>query len=280
MLNAAFEEVGATGPDYYPAPLRPTIDAVNGRVFEHVNNGVYKAGFARTQEAYDEAVTALFETLDALDERLSASAIWRARRSPRPISPVHHAGPLRSGLRRPFQVQPQAPGRLCQPVAVHARAVPAPGHRPDGRFPPHRAALLPQPREREPDRHRPKGRSSTGTTARPELIDQVDSTMAVGSARCRTARASSTAGRAHPDRPPPGRRPHHPAPCSRLRSVDPGSNPAACRAAAASTIPRSSACGRLPYGCAVSPYRAASCMMLERVPAGALPLDSRAGRGR
>ena len=70
MLNAAFEEVGATT-GLLSAPLRPTIDAVNGRVFEHVNNGVYKAGFARTQEAYDEAVTALFETLDALDERLS-----------------------------------------------------------------------------------------------------------------------------------------------------------------------------------------------------------------
>jgi putative glutathione S-transferase len=71
MLNAAFDQVGARGPDYYPKPLRPAIDAVNDQVFEHVNNGVYKAGFARSQEAYDEAVTALFETLDALDERLS-----------------------------------------------------------------------------------------------------------------------------------------------------------------------------------------------------------------
>ena len=71
MLNGAFDQVGATGPDYYPKALRAEIDALNDRVYEHVNNGVYKAGFARSQAAYDEAVTLLFETLDELDERLS-----------------------------------------------------------------------------------------------------------------------------------------------------------------------------------------------------------------
>jgi glutathionyl-hydroquinone reductase len=71
MFNSAFDREGATGPDYYPEPLRTEIDAINHQVFEHVNNGVYKAGFARSQEAYDEAVTALFETLDRLEERLS-----------------------------------------------------------------------------------------------------------------------------------------------------------------------------------------------------------------
>jgi putative glutathione S-transferase len=70
MLNSAFDGIGAEGPDLYPAPLRAEIDAVNARVFDTVNNGVYKAGFARTQEAYEEAVTALFATLDALEERL------------------------------------------------------------------------------------------------------------------------------------------------------------------------------------------------------------------
>jgi putative glutathione S-transferase len=70
MLNAAFDEVGGSGPDYYPTARRAEIDAVNQDVFEHVNNGVYKAGFARSQEAYDDAVTALFETLDALEQRL------------------------------------------------------------------------------------------------------------------------------------------------------------------------------------------------------------------
>jgi putative glutathione S-transferase len=71
MLNGAFARVGASGRDYYPETLRAEIDAVNEQVFEHVNNGVYKAGFARTQEAYDEAVSALFATLDGLEERLS-----------------------------------------------------------------------------------------------------------------------------------------------------------------------------------------------------------------
>jgi len=71
LLNGAFERVGARGPDYYPTALRPEIDALNDRIFEHVNNGVYKAGFARSQEAYDEAAAALFETLDALEARLS-----------------------------------------------------------------------------------------------------------------------------------------------------------------------------------------------------------------
>ena len=70
MLNSAFDEVGAAEGDYYPAALRDEIDTVNDRVYETVNNGVYKAGFARTQKAYDEAVGPLFETLDWLDDRL------------------------------------------------------------------------------------------------------------------------------------------------------------------------------------------------------------------
>ncbi len=52
MLNAAFDDVGATGPDLYPEPLRPEIDATNAEVYENVNNGVYRAGFATTQDAY------------------------------------------------------------------------------------------------------------------------------------------------------------------------------------------------------------------------------------
>jgi putative glutathione S-transferase len=71
MLNGAFERVGARGPDYYPEPSRTEIDALNDEIFEHVNNGVYKSGFARSQAAYEEAVTALFATLDELEERLS-----------------------------------------------------------------------------------------------------------------------------------------------------------------------------------------------------------------
>jgi putative glutathione S-transferase len=70
MFNSAFDGVTGNREDYYPEPLRGEIDAVNARVYETVNNGVYRAGFATTQAAYEDAVTALFETLDWLEGRL------------------------------------------------------------------------------------------------------------------------------------------------------------------------------------------------------------------
>jgi putative glutathione S-transferase len=70
MLGSAFDGVGAAPGDHYPEPLRPEIDALNARVYDTVNNGVYKAGFATTQAAYEEAVGPLFETLGWLDARL------------------------------------------------------------------------------------------------------------------------------------------------------------------------------------------------------------------
>ena len=71
MLNQAFDGVGAAPGDYYPPELREEIDGLNDRIYATVNNGVYKAGFATSQEAYEEAVAPLFETLDWLEERLS-----------------------------------------------------------------------------------------------------------------------------------------------------------------------------------------------------------------
>lgn len=70
MLNDAFGE-WAGGPDLYPEALRPEIDTLNARVYDTVNNGVYRAGFATSQAAYEEAVRPLFATLADLDERLS-----------------------------------------------------------------------------------------------------------------------------------------------------------------------------------------------------------------
>jgi putative glutathione S-transferase len=70
MLNAAFDAFGDASLDFYPEPLRAEIDALNAMVYEKVNNGVYKAGFARTQEAYEEAFRALFGALDELDARI------------------------------------------------------------------------------------------------------------------------------------------------------------------------------------------------------------------
>jgi len=71
MFNSAFDGITGNGEDFYPAPLRGEIDAVNARVYATVNNGVYRAGFARNQRAYASAATALFETLDWLEDRLS-----------------------------------------------------------------------------------------------------------------------------------------------------------------------------------------------------------------
>ena len=70
MLNSAFDGAGATGPDLYPEPLRGEIDEVNARVYPGVNNGVYRAGFATSQEAYDGAVREVVETMDWLEGRL------------------------------------------------------------------------------------------------------------------------------------------------------------------------------------------------------------------
>ena len=72
MFNSAFDNAGAKEGDYYPQALRAEIDSLNERIYDTVNNGVYKCGFATTQEAYEEAVVPLFDTLDWLDERLSA----------------------------------------------------------------------------------------------------------------------------------------------------------------------------------------------------------------
>lgn len=70
MFNSAFDGVGAVDGDYYPPALREEIDTVNERVYGTLNNGVYKAGFARTQSAYEAAVVPVFETLDWLELRL------------------------------------------------------------------------------------------------------------------------------------------------------------------------------------------------------------------
>jgi glutathionyl-hydroquinone reductase len=73
MFNSAFDGVGAADGDYYPDDKKAEIDDINERVYHTVNNGVYKAGFATAQDAYEEAVFPLFESLDWLDEKLGKS---------------------------------------------------------------------------------------------------------------------------------------------------------------------------------------------------------------
>ena len=70
MFNGAFDGVTGNTQDYWPEQLRASIEQVNTRIYNTLNNGVYRCGFATTQEAYDEAVNPLFDTLDWLDARL------------------------------------------------------------------------------------------------------------------------------------------------------------------------------------------------------------------
>jgi len=110
MLNTAFDEVGAkTDHDYYPEALRAEIDELNDYIYPKLNNGVYMSGFATTQEAYEEAVTGVFEALDRLDERLATrryltgpqitEADWRLFTTLARFDPVYH-GHFKCNLRR------------------------------------------------------------------------------------------------------------------------------------------------------------------------------------
>ncbi len=109
IFNSAFDAFGDPTLDFYPAELRGEIDAVNADVFEHVNVGVYKAGFATKQAPYETAVTALFATLDALDARLArqrylcgdrlTEADWRLFTTLLRFDPVYH-GHFKCNLRR------------------------------------------------------------------------------------------------------------------------------------------------------------------------------------
>ncbi|MBN8242623.1 glutathione S-transferase family protein [Nitratireductor aquimarinus] len=109
MLNEAFDEWGDASLDFYPQDLRAEIDATNDLVYDNINNGVYKAGFATTQAAYEEAVKALFDTLDQVEDRLSrqryltgsqlTEADWRLFTTLVRFDPVY-VGHFKCNLRR------------------------------------------------------------------------------------------------------------------------------------------------------------------------------------
>ena len=109
MLNGAFAAVASSDIDYYPADLRDEIDTVNKRVYEQVNNGVYRCGFATTQEAYEKAFDELFAALDWLDTRLAqgryllgdrlTEADWRLFTTLVRFDPVY-VGHFKANLRR------------------------------------------------------------------------------------------------------------------------------------------------------------------------------------
>ncbi len=109
MLNEAWDEWGDKSVDLYPTELRTDMDDLNARVYETVNNGVYRAGFATSQKAYEDAVGPIFETLDSLDERLATRryllgeqitlADWRLFTTLLRFDPVYY-GHFKCNLRR------------------------------------------------------------------------------------------------------------------------------------------------------------------------------------
>lgn len=100
MFNSAFDASTGNTRDFWPIAMRDAIEDVNLRIYDTLNNGVYKSGFATTQEAYDAAVHPLFDTLDWLEERLSQNryvmgealteADWRLFTTLIRFDPVYH----------------------------------------------------------------------------------------------------------------------------------------------------------------------------------------------
>ena len=100
MFNTAFNEITGNTLDFYPMALRSEIDQINERVYEPINNGVYKSGFATTQGAYDNAVTTLFAALDEMEALLGTrrylagdqitEADWRLFTTLVRFDPVYH----------------------------------------------------------------------------------------------------------------------------------------------------------------------------------------------
>ena len=109
MFNSAFDAFGDASLDFHPRDLHAEIDAVNERIYHTVNNGVYKSGFATTQDAYGGAVRELFGTLDWLEDRLArqrylaggrmTEADWRLFPTLVRFDPVYH-GHFKCNIRR------------------------------------------------------------------------------------------------------------------------------------------------------------------------------------
>jgi len=109
MLNSEFDAFGDASLDFYPEALRAEIDEINAYVYDRINNGVYKAGFATDQRVYEQAFDRLFEALDTLEERLGAQrwlvgdrqteADWRLFTTLVRFDPVY-VGHFKCNLRR------------------------------------------------------------------------------------------------------------------------------------------------------------------------------------
>jgi len=164
-LDRAFDAFTDVRLDLRPPAL---VEALAEEIYEDVNNGVYRCGFAAIQAAYDEAVGRLFARLDLLDRRLAdrrylmgpaiTEVDWRLFTTPVRFDPR---------LRRVLQDEPAPDRRPPEPRALPARPVPAPRHRRDRPPRPGQAALLRHAPAAEPERDLPRrARARLGCPAR------------------------------------------------------------------------------------------------------------------
>ena len=122
MLNSAFDAFTDVRTDYYPAELRSEIDRINELVYSTVNNGVYRAGFATTQVAYEEAARALVRDARSARGASVAPALSRRAADHRGgLAALHNAHSFRCGLLQPLQMQSAADHRLSQSIGNYLR---------------------------------------------------------------------------------------------------------------------------------------------------------------
>ena len=165
MLNSAFAMWTDVEYDFYPEGLRHEIDSINDFVYEHLNNGVYRAGFARSQEAYEEAARKVFHGLDTLDERLGRSLSCRRTNHRDGLACLSHPAALRSGLLQSFQMQFAPDSGLSSSGRIFARALSVAGNQRDLRSPEDQGRIL-QPAKHQSHRYRAdRTRSSSPRTA-------------------------------------------------------------------------------------------------------------------
>lgn len=149
----AYHRPGA--PYLYPGELRQEIDSVNEAVYQDVNNGVYRAGFAGSQKAYDTAYQRLFDRLDQLEERLTTSRyLVGDSLTEADVRLFTTLVRLRCRVPRALQVQSAEALRDAGPVGLRTRPVPDARIRRHGRFRSHQAPLPPGPPGHQSDRHR------------------------------------------------------------------------------------------------------------------------------
>ena len=182
MFETEFDEVRVNGDlDFYPETHRSEIDALNAEIYQSVNNGVYRAGFATDQAVYAAAAAGVFNELDRLEAILAESRyLTRHDAGRNGLAAVRHADPLRCRLLQPFQMQSAPHRRLPQPVGLRARPLRVPRRRVDGQLRSHQAPLLHDAPQGQPEPDR-----TDRAAARPNVASRPRTISLASSRACR-----------------------------------------------------------------------------------------------